>query len=79
MSNVIRLAPGDTVLITIGNDVDLDEYQGISNHLSEKLGTSNIVLMPEYAVKDITVFKTELSGASNMFLDGGYIHDKYNL
>ena len=53
MSNVIRLAPCDTVLITIGNDVDLDEYQGISNHLSEKLGTPNIVLMPEYAVKDL--------------------------
>ena len=79
MSNVIKLAPGDTVLITIGNDVDLDEYQGISNHLSEKLGTPNIVLMPEYAVKDITVFKKELSGTSNMFLDGGYIYDKYNL
>ena len=76
MANVIKLAPGDTVLITIGNDVDLDEYQAISNHLSEKLGTSNIVLMPEYAVKDITVFKQELSGTSNMFLNGGYIYEQ---
>ena len=79
MSNVIKLAPCDTVLITIGNNVDLDEYQSISNYLSEKLGTSNIVLTPEYAVKDITVFKKELSGTSNMFLDGGYIYEKYNL
>ena len=79
MSNIIKLAPSDTVLITIGNDVDLDEYQKISHHLSEKLGTSNIVLMPEYAVKDITFFKKELSGTSNMFLDGGYIYEKYNL
>ena len=79
MANVVRLAPCDTVLITIGNDIDLDEYQAISNHLSEKLGTSNIILMPEYAVKDITVFKKELSGTSNMFLDGGYIYEKYNL
>ena len=79
MASVIKVAPGDTILITIGNDIDLDEYQAISNHLSEKLGTSNIILMPEYAVKDITVFKKELSGTSNMFLDGGYIYEKYNL
>ena len=79
MASVIKVAPGDTILITIGNEIDLDEYQAISNHLSEKLGTSNIILMPEYAVKDITVFKKELSGTSNMFLDGGYIYDKYNL
>ena len=79
MASVIKVAPGDTILITIGNDIDLDEYQAISNHLSEKLGTSNIVLMPEYAVKDITVFKKELSGTSNMFLDGGYIYDKYKI
>lgn len=79
MASVIRVAPGDTILITIGNDIDLDEYQAISNHLSEKLDTSNIILMPEYAVKDITVFKKELSGTSNMFLDGGYIYDKYKI
>lgn len=79
MASVIKVAPGDTILITIGNDIDLDEYQAISNHLSEKLGTSNIILMPEYAVKDITVFKKELSGTSNMFLDGGYIYDKYKI
>ena len=79
MTNVIKIAPGDMILVSIGNDVDLDEYQAISHRLSEKLGTSNIVLMPEYAVKDITVFKKELSGTSNMFLDGGYIYDKYNI
>lgn len=79
MASVIKVAPGDTILITIGNEIDLDEYQAISDHLSAKLGTSNIILMPEYAVKDVTVFKKELSGTSNMFLDGGYIYDKYKI
>lgn len=76
MSNVIKIAPCDTVLITIGNDVDLDEYKAIADRFIEKLHTSNVVLMPEYAVKDITVFKRELSGTSNMFLDGGYLYEQ---
>ena len=76
MSNVIKIAPYDTVLITIGNDVDLDEYKAIADRFIEKLHTSNVILMPEYAVKDITVFKRELSGTSNMFLDGGYLYEQ---
>lgn len=76
MSNVIKIAPYDTVLITIGNDVDLDEYKAIADKFIEKLHTTNVVLMPEYAVKDITVFKRELSGTSNMFLDGGYLYEQ---
>ena len=76
MSNVIKIAPYDTVLITIGNDVDLDEYKAIADRFIEKLHTSNVVLMPEYAVKDITVFKRELSGTSNMFLNGGYLYEQ---
>lgn len=76
MSNVIKIAPCDTVLITIGNDVDLDEYKAIADRFIEKLHTSNVVLMPEYAIKDITVFKRELSGTSNMFLDGGYLYEQ---
>ena len=73
MAAVIKIAPCDTVLITVGNDVDLDEYKAIADRFIEKLHTSNVILMPEYAVKDITVFKRELSGTSNMFLDGGYL------
>lgn len=76
MSNVIKIAPSDTVLITIGNDVDLDEYKAITDRFIEKLHTPNVVLMPEYAVKDITVFKKELSGTSNMFLNGGYLYEQ---
>lgn len=77
MSNVIKVAPGDTILITVGDEVDLDEYKVISEKLIGLLNTSNVVLMPEYAIKDVTVFKRELTGTSNMFLDGGYIYDKY--
>ena len=77
MSNVIKIAPGDTILITIGNEVDCDEYKVISEKLINLLNTPNVVLMPEYAVKDVTVFKRELTGTSNMFLDGGYIYDRY--
>ena len=77
MANVIKVAPGDTILFTIGNDVDVDEYKIINEKLSNLLNTSNIVLMPEYAIKDITVFKRELTGTSNMFLDGGYIYDQH--
>lgn len=76
MSNVIKIAPGDTVLITIGNEIDLDEYKVISDKLINLLNTPNVVLAPEYAVKDVTVFKRELTGTSNMFLDGGYIYDQ---
>ena len=76
MATVIKIAPYDTVLISVGNDVDLDEYKAIADRFIEKLHTSNVVLMPEYAVKDITVFKRELSGTSNMFLDGGYLYEQ---
>lgn len=76
MASVIKVAPGDTILITIGNEVDLDEYKVISDKLIGLLNTSNVVLMPEYAIKDVTVFKRELTGTSNMFLDGGYIYDQ---
>lgn len=76
MAAVIKIAPCDTVLITIGNDVGLDEYKAIADRFIEKLHTSNVILMPEYAVKDITVFKRELSGTSNMFLDGGYLYEQ---
>lgn len=76
MANVIKVAPGDTVLFTIGNDVDIDEYKAISEKLISLLNTHNVVLMPEYAIKDVTVFKCELTGTSNMFLDGGYIYDQ---
>lgn len=72
MANVIKVAPGDTILITIGDEVDIDEYKGISDKLISLLNTPNIVLMPEYAIKDVTVFKRELTGTSNMFLDGGF-------
>ena len=77
MSNVIKVAPGDTILITVGDEVDLDEYKVISEKLIGLLNTPNVVLMPEYAIKDMTVFKRELTGTSNMFLDGGYIYDRY--
>lgn len=76
MANVIKVAPGDTILFTIGGDVDIDEYKAISEKLISLLNTPNIVLMPEYAIKDVTVFKRELTGTSNMFLDGGYIYDQ---
>ena len=76
MSNVIKVAPGDSFLFTIGDDVDIDDYKAISEKLISLLNTPNIVLMPEYAIKDVTVFKRELTGTSNMFLDGGYIYDQ---
>lgn len=75
MFNVIKVAPSDTILFTIGDDVDINEYRTISEKLVSLLNTPNIVLMPEYAIKDVTVFKRELTGTSNMFLDGGYIYD----
>lgn len=76
MANVIKIAPCDTVLVTIGNDVDLDEYRAIADRFIENLHTQNVILMPEYAVKDITVFKRELTGTSNMFLNGGYLYEQ---
>lgn len=77
MSNVVKVAPGDTILITIGDEIDLNEYKIISEKLIGLLNTPNVVLVPEYAIKDVTVFKRELTGTSNMFLDGGYINNGY--
>ena len=76
MCNIIKIAPGDTVLFTIGNDVDSNEYRNIHQQFSEVLNTSHIILMPEYAIKDITVFKRELTGTSNMFLNGGFVDEQ---
>ena len=72
MFNVVKVAPGDMVLVSIGTDVDFDEYQGIYDKLNETMPMAKVVLMPEYAIKDITVFKTEANKSSNMFLDGEY-------
>lgn len=71
MVSTIKVAPDDTILITIGDEVGLDEYKLISEKLINLLNTPNVVLMPEYAVRDVTVFKHELAETSNMFLDGG--------
>ena len=77
MFNMVRVAPGDMVLVSIGADIDFDEYQGIYDKLNETMPMAKIVLMPEYAVIDITVFKTEANNSSNMFLDGGYYNNGY--
>lgn len=72
MFNVVRVAPGDMVLVSVGSDIDFDEYQNIYNKLNETMPMAKIVLMPDYAVKDITVFKTDADKSANMFLNGGY-------
>lgn len=77
MFNMVRVAPGDMILVSIGADIDFDEYQNIYNKLNETMPMSKIVLMPEYAIKDITVFKAEANKTSNMFLDGGYCLNGY--
>lgn len=77
MFNMVRVAPGDMVLVSIGTDIDFDEYQGIYDKLNESMPMAKIVLMPEYAVKDITVFKTEADKTPNMFLNGGYYNNGY--
>jgi hypothetical protein len=74
---MVHVAPGDMVLVSIGADIDFDEYQSIYNKLNETMPMAKVMLMPEYAVKDITVFKTEANKSSNMFLDGGYYNNGY--
>ena len=71
-TTMIKVAPGDMILVSIGSDVDFDEYQSIYNKLNETMPMAKIVLIPEYAIKDIAVFKTESNKSANMFLDGGY-------
>ena len=72
MFNVVKVAPGDMVLVSVGSDIDYDEYQSIYNKLNETMPMAKVILMPEYAIKDVTVFKTEFNKSANMFLDGGY-------
>ena len=77
MFNVVKIAPGDMVLVSIGTDINFDEYQNIYNKLNETMPMAKIILMPEYAIKDITVFKTEADKTPNIFLDGGYYINDY--
>ena len=77
MFNVIKVAPGDMILVSVGSDVDFDEYQSIYDKLNETMPMAKVVLVPEHTIKDIAVFKTEANKASNMFLDGGYYISNY--
>ena len=73
MTSVIKLAPEDTVVITVSNDVDISEYKVVQQKFAELLH-ANVVVMPEYLAKDITVFHTEFGGCANMFLNGDWAH-----
>ena len=66
--NLINFNPGDTLLFSIGEDIDLDSYKDIMENLKHLLHTENIMVFPENMIKDISILKKEECYYPNMFL-----------
>ena len=39
---MIKIAPGDMVLVSVGSDIDFDEYQGIYDKLNETMPMAKV-------------------------------------
>ena len=66
--NLINFNPGDTLLFSIGEDIDLDSYKDIMENLKHLLHTENIMVFPENMIKNISILKKEGCYYPNMFL-----------
>lgn len=71
-SDIVKVSPGDTVLLTIGSNICVDDFRGIHEKFAELLGSANIIVLPEGVLTDITVFKRAGMDSSNMFLNGDF-------
>lgn len=65
---VIKFNPGDTLLFSIGEDIDIDAYKDIIENLKHMLHTENIMIYPENMIKSISILKKEGCYYPNMFL-----------
>ena len=65
---VIKFNPDDTLLFSIGEDIDIDVYKDIIENLKNLLHTENIMIYPENMIKNISVLRKEGCYYPNMFL-----------
>ena len=47
MYNIIEVNPGDSILVSIGEDIDTDSYKSIMENLKHMFHTENIMIYPK--------------------------------
>ena len=65
---IIEVNPGDSILVSIGEDIDTDSYKSIMENLKHMFHTENIMIYPENMIKDINIIRREGCYYPNMFL-----------
>ena len=68
MYDLIKFNPDDTLLFSIGEDIDIDAYKDIIENLKHLLHTENIMVYPENMIKNISDLRKEGCCYPNMFL-----------
>ena len=58
-SDVLFIAPGDTLLLTFGKDYDLDEIETVAERIAEVLPDNRIIVNLEGLMTDIKIIKEE--------------------
>ena len=58
-SDVLFIAPGDTLLLTFGKDYDLDEMETVAKRIAEVLPANKIIINLEGLMTDIKVIKED--------------------
>ena len=58
-SDVLFIAPGDTLLLTFGKDYDLEEMETVAKKIAEALPENKIIINLEGLMTDIKIIKEE--------------------
>lgn len=58
-SDVLFIAPGDTLLLTFGKDYDLEEMETVAKRIAEVLPENKIIINLEGLMTDIKIIKEE--------------------
>ena len=68
MYDLIKFNPNDTLLFSIGENIDINTYENIVENLKHLLHTENIMVYPENMIKNISILRKEGCYYPNMFL-----------
>ena len=58
-SDVLFIAPGDTLLLTFGKDYELEEMETVAKRIAEVLPENKIIINLEGLMTDIKIIKEE--------------------
>ena len=58
-SDILFIAPGDTLLLTFGRDYDLDEMETVAKRVAEEFPDNKIIINMEGLITDIKIMKEE--------------------